>query len=302
MTASYDAILAIIVTSPDPVAAFRAYVEQEIEAAKGEAVAEIARLRAGGCARDQGLTQFCAEAAHLASELRKWQTPRGDDALDAVRGQWARGRSMASAQAYINGLTHANAHLTARNAELESLITDQQRAFVEATAFAENRHAADTARLRDLVRHQRGPLYDAELITDAEYAALAGDHGAVGRLEGYDAVRARLTAVSALLDDVMGVLRWSTERDHIRDPYYESLVEGLCRGTGYGALMDSAQRCWRRSADRRGDPPGGEHVAGPCRGTVDAWLRTYEALPGAKPPRGNGAHGVFVQIDTKESE
>ena len=29
---------------------------------------EIARLRAGGCARDQGLTQYCAEAARLAEE------------------------------------------------------------------------------------------------------------------------------------------------------------------------------------------------------------------------------------------
>lgn len=29
---------------------------------------EIARLRAGGCARDQGLTQYCAEAAALAEE------------------------------------------------------------------------------------------------------------------------------------------------------------------------------------------------------------------------------------------
>lgn len=30
---------------------------------------EIARLRAGGCARDQGLTQFCAEAAALAARV-----------------------------------------------------------------------------------------------------------------------------------------------------------------------------------------------------------------------------------------
>lgn len=30
--------------------------------------AEIARLRAGGCARDQGMTQYCAEAARLAEE------------------------------------------------------------------------------------------------------------------------------------------------------------------------------------------------------------------------------------------
>ena len=102
----------------------------------------------------------------------------------------------------------------------------------------------------------------------------------------------------ALLDDVLGVLRWSTERDDIRDPVYEPLVESICNGVGYGALMDSTQRCWRRSAETRGDPPGGEHTAGPCRGTVDGWLRKYDAMPGAKPPKGNGAQGVVVIIDT----
>lgn len=44
-------------------------------------------------------------------------------------------------------------------------------------------------REHDLVRHQRGPLHDAGLITDAEYAALAADHGAVARLESYDTLR-----------------------------------------------------------------------------------------------------------------
>ena len=36
-----------------------------------EAAAEIARLRAGGCARDQGTTQYCAEAAKLAAEIER---------------------------------------------------------------------------------------------------------------------------------------------------------------------------------------------------------------------------------------
>lgn len=42
--------------------------------------AEIARLRAGGCARDQGTTQFCAEAAKLAAENGKLRA-----ALEEVR-------------------------------------------------------------------------------------------------------------------------------------------------------------------------------------------------------------------------
>ena len=47
-------------------------------------------------------------------------------------------------------------------------------------------------RLCDLVRHQRGPLFDAGLINEKEYAELAEDHGAVARLEGYDQMRARI--------------------------------------------------------------------------------------------------------------
>lgn len=40
------------------------FLGAELTAAK----AEIARLRAGGCARDQGVTQYCVEAAKLAAE------------------------------------------------------------------------------------------------------------------------------------------------------------------------------------------------------------------------------------------
>jgi hypothetical protein len=57
-----------------------------------------------------------------------------------------------------------------------------------ARALADAREQANQ-RLPDLVRHQRGALHEAGLITDAEYAALASDHGAVARLEGYDAAR-----------------------------------------------------------------------------------------------------------------
>lgn len=36
-----------------------------------DARAEVERLRAGGCARDQGTTQYCAEAAKLAAEIER---------------------------------------------------------------------------------------------------------------------------------------------------------------------------------------------------------------------------------------
>jgi hypothetical protein len=124
-----------------------------------------------------------------------------------------------------------------------------------------------------------------------EETAIASIHKAVA------AERERGAKARAILDDVMRCLRWSTERDDIRDPLYERLVEQVCNGVGYGALMDSAQRCWRRSAQRRGDPIGGEHIAGPARSTVDGWLRAYDSLPDALPPDGNGAEGRVLHIE-----
>ena len=69
---------------------------------------------------------------------------------------------------------------------------------------------SERQRLHDLVRHQRGALYDAELITNEEYAALAEDHGAVARLEGYDALRARGEALAE------AVQKWDDEMDTVR--------------------------------------------------------------------------------------
>ena len=43
-----------------------------------EAADEIERLRAGGCARDQGLTQYCAEAARLAAEVERLRAAKDE--------------------------------------------------------------------------------------------------------------------------------------------------------------------------------------------------------------------------------
>jgi hypothetical protein len=45
------------------------HAPQNMTIALREAAKEIERLRAGGCARDQSTTQYCAEAARLAAEL-----------------------------------------------------------------------------------------------------------------------------------------------------------------------------------------------------------------------------------------
>jgi hypothetical protein len=53
---------------------------------------EIARLKAGGCARNQGLTQYCAEAAKFAEELEQRPSKRLWDetatALEVLRGKF----------------------------------------------------------------------------------------------------------------------------------------------------------------------------------------------------------------------
>lgn len=42
-----------------------------------EDLEELARLRAGGCARDQRTTQFCAEAVELERKLEAWKAYAG---------------------------------------------------------------------------------------------------------------------------------------------------------------------------------------------------------------------------------
>lgn len=59
-------------------------------------------------------------------------------------------------------------------------------------------------------------------------------------------------------------------------------VEALGERIGYGALMACAQLAWRRSAFAKGDPVGGEFVAGPCYATVLATLETIRAALGGE--------------------
>ena len=49
------------------------HAPQNMTIALREAAKELDRLYAGGCARDQGTTQYCAEAAALAEENERLQ-------------------------------------------------------------------------------------------------------------------------------------------------------------------------------------------------------------------------------------
>lgn len=47
------------------------WLGEPVQSLVEEAADEITRLRAGGCARDQGTTQYCVEAARLADKVGK---------------------------------------------------------------------------------------------------------------------------------------------------------------------------------------------------------------------------------------
>lgn len=46
---------------------------------------EIERLRAGGCARDQGTTQYCAEAAKKDAEIASLLNTLADERTESMR-------------------------------------------------------------------------------------------------------------------------------------------------------------------------------------------------------------------------
>jgi hypothetical protein len=132
----------------------------------------------------------------------------------------------------------------------------EMRAWAEEAAKAENENAGDLEaardtiqRLTDLVRYQRGPLHDTGLISDEEYAVLAGDHAAVARLEGYDALRAALTAAQAEVDagrahtlaleqQNISLLRWQSVAS-------DAHVDHLCRIIRSLAVSDETPRVLR---------------------------------------------------------
>lgn len=132
---------------------------------------------------------------------------------------------------------------------------------------------AQRVRLHDLIRHQRGSLHDAGLLTDAEYADLAADHGAVARLETYDGMRARIEALEVALS--------RAKPDHplvkIAGPWEPDTsggalgwIDGTCRKSpagvvvAYAGTLHGEPTCGTLDSlgwDNSGDIPGGEPEA-----------------------------------------
>jgi hypothetical protein len=64
---------------------------------------EIARLRAGGCARDQGTTQYCAEAAKKDAEIASLLNALADERTESMKLraalEWIAGTALTEAEA-----------------------------------------------------------------------------------------------------------------------------------------------------------------------------------------------------------
>lgn len=69
---------------------------------------------------------------------------------------------------------------------------------------------------------------------------------------------------------VRSMLNNSSDRENLRASEDDE-VRSLCERIGYGAVMDSAARQWRKK------DPVGAFVTGPCIGTIKHDLRAYRS-------------------------
>jgi len=109
-------------------------------------------------------------------------------------------------------------------------------------------------RLWDLVRHQRAELHDEDLITDEEYAALAFDHGAVGRLESYDELRAdrdRLAADALSTRKAILFILEAVGLEPPNDP--DASAETMDPHVCAQVARDSISLAWRTARERRAE-------------------------------------------------
>lgn len=99
------------------------------------------------------------------------------------------------------------------------------------------------------------------------------DHGAG------DAV-GRIKQLEGLLEEARALF-WMCDPDGNRARQISApedrTIEPLCREIGYGAVMDSAARLWRRKDD------SGALLVGTCAGLVRPWLIKANAALGSGP-------------------
>lgn len=160
--------------------------------------------------------------------------------------------------------------------------------------------AAEAQRLRDLVRHQRSELHDEGLIDDAEYAALASDHGAVARLHGYDHLRSSLTTAEercrGLERELMAERGEGEPRAGWRASFRGGDVRWVRETTLPNEVFDAVRQLdpwreepgwhwWRRIVDRDGDVI--ETLAEGRAATALAAIDAAEASMAALTPTGD---------------
>ena len=97
----------------------------------------------------------------------------------------------------------------------------------------------------------------------------------------------RRVRCSGLLDLCRGMLNNSKDRENLRAPEDE-IVRKLCERIGYGAVMDSAARQWRRK------DPVGSFVTGPCIGTIIYELKRSSDKKAPLHPSACSASGVCI--------
>ena len=100
-----------------------------------------------------------------------------------------------------------------------------------------------------------------------------------------DAAEAALKTAREALADAVDFLALA-ENPAWPDPKYHNEVKSMGLRIGFGALMATASAGWREYLADQGYPTGGEHVAGPCLGTVKATLARMRAVLAALDAKG----------------
>lgn len=83
---------------------------------------EIERLRAGGCARDQGTTQYCAEAARLAAENERLRARLEVDPSHDYDGIYCRDETIRGLEKQIASLLNTLADTRTENMRLRAAL------------------------------------------------------------------------------------------------------------------------------------------------------------------------------------